>query len=116
MTKISLSFVANTSSASSIGRCCVCVCVSVDEGIPLTSKDRQMLFAQPNGHELWVSMRAKAFAKFCGSYGALDGGQTGWAFNALTGDPVFKLKKSDGEGDAAKWSRLDMRVEPGRVE
>ena len=32
-------------------------------------------------------------------------------FNALTGDPVFKLKKSDDKGDAAKWSRLDMRVE-----
>ena len=87
------------------------VTVSVDEFIPLTSKDRQMLFAQPNGHELWVSMLEKAFAKFCGSYGALDGGQTGWAFNALTGDPVFKLKKSDDKGDSAKWSRLDMRVE-----
>ena len=31
----------------------------------------------------------------CGSYGSLDGGQTAWALNALTGDPVFKLKKSE---------------------
>lgn len=43
------------------------VSVSVDEFIPLTATDRQMLFAQPNGHELWVSMVEKAFAKFCGS-------------------------------------------------
>ena len=50
--------------------------VTVDEFIPLTASDRQMLFAQPNGHELWVSMLEKAFAKFCGSYGALDGGLT----------------------------------------
>ena len=129
------------------------VTVQVDEFIPLTASDRQMLFAQPNGHELvrhqllsippddppspnaccppcvaallahpafgvdqprcaqWVSMLEKAFAKFCGGYGTLDGGQTGWALNALTGDPVFKLKKS-GEGEATAWKRLDMRIEP----
>lgn len=95
--------------------------VAVDEFIPLTAKDREMLFAQPNGHELWVSMLEKAFAKFCGSYGALDGGQTGWAFNALTGDPVFKLKRSGPPAASAKdesssdggvvWRRLDMRVD-----
>ena len=94
------------------------VTVHVDEFIPLTSTDRQMLFAQPNGHELWVSMLEKAFAKFCGGYGALDGGQTAWALNALTGDPVFKLKRgaeaSEEEGstgDGTVWRRLDMRVD-----
>ena len=85
--------------------------VTVDEFIPLTASDRQMLFAQPNGHELWVSMLEKAFAKFCGSYGALDGGLTAWALNALTGDPVFKLKK-DGEGEGTVWKRMDMNVKP----
>ena len=84
--------------------------VVVDDSIPLQASDGTMLFAQPNGHELWVSMLEKGFAKFCGSYGALDGGQTGWAFNALTGDPVFKLKR-EGEGEAAVWKRLDMKVE-----
>jgi hypothetical protein len=83
--------------------------VTVDENIPLQASDGTMLFAQPHGRELWVSMVEKAFAKFCGSYGALDGGQTAWAFNALTGDPVFKLKR-EGEGSAAAWKRLDMKV------
>jgi hypothetical protein len=28
----------------------------------------------------------KAFAKYCGSYSALDGGHTLWALEALTGE------------------------------
>ncbi|CAJ1443115.1 unnamed protein product [Effrenium voratum] len=30
----------------------------------------------------------KAFAKFCGGYSALEGGQTIWAIRAMTGDPA----------------------------
>lgn len=41
--------------------------ITVDENIPVTASDRQMLFAQPNGHELWVSMIEKGFAKFVGT-------------------------------------------------
>lgn len=82
------------------------VTITVDENMPL--KDDRPLFAQPHGHELWVSMLEKGFAKFCGSYAALDGGQTAWAFNALTGDPVFKLVKSDEGG---QWERLEMKID-----
>ena len=71
--------------------------VRVDEHLPTTcgGKDGapRALFAQPHGHEAWVALLEKAFAKFVGSYGALDGGQTAWALNALTGDPVFVLRK-----------------------
>ena len=89
--------------------------ISVDENIPLKAANGKPIFAQPNGHELWVSMIEKAFAKFVGSYAALDGGQTAWALNALTGDPVFKLKKEGGDegAEGAKWKRLDMKVEAG---
>lgn len=51
-----------------------------------------------------------ATPQFCGNYAALDGGHTGWAFSALTGDPVFKLIRK-GEGTSAGWERLDMEVE-----
>jgi hypothetical protein len=77
--------------------------VSIDENIP-TRRGASALFAQPRGGELWVAMLEKAFAKFCGSYGALDGGHTAWALNALTGDPVWRLDK---ESDS-KWHRCDM--------
>jgi hypothetical protein len=78
--------------------------VSVDDRLPATrannakasgkgSAPASALFAQPQGREVWVCILEKAFAKLCGSYGALDGGQTAWALNALTGDPVFILRK-----------------------
>ena len=52
-------------------------------------------------------MAPQAFAKILGGYDRLDGGFTLWAFNVLTGDPVYRLQK-EGEGDAAKWSRIDL--------
>ena len=47
----------------------------------------------------------KAFAKFCGSFAALDGGHELWAFEALTGDPVFALNRDRASG---KWVRHDL--------
>ena len=43
------------------------------------------VFSKPDGNELWVLLLEKAFAKFVGSYGELSGGQTSWAWQALTG-------------------------------
>lgn len=68
-----------------------------DGKVPTGEKAAKSLFAQPVGRELWVCIIEKAFAKFCGSYGSLDGGSTAWAFNALTGDPVFVLRKGPEE-------------------
>jgi hypothetical protein len=79
------------------------VIVGVDENLP--TQGGKSLFAQPHGREIWVAILEKAFAKFVGSYGALDGGQTAWGLNALTGDPVFILQKSE-DG----WERIDMRA------
>ena len=41
-------------------------------------------------------MLEKAFAKFCGSYQALDGGWAMWAWHTLTGDRVFGLSRKGG--------------------
>jgi len=38
----------------------------------------------------------------------LDGGHVAWALNALTGDPVFRLKRYDFAGGA--WRRLDVTM------
>ena len=77
------------------------VVLAVDDHLPCTrggkANEPTALFAQPHGREIWVALLEKAFAKLCGSYGALDGGQTAWALNALTGDPVFVLRKAAKE-------------------
>ena len=79
------------------------VSIKVDDWLP--TRNGKALFAQPQGREIWVAMLEKAFAKFCGSFGALDGGSTAWALNALTGDPAFELRKQDGD----TWERIDMQ-------
>jgi len=77
--------------------------VTVDDNLPVKKKNNTLLFAQPNGNELWVLLIEKAFAKFCGDYASLDGGHEIWAFEALTGDPVFALiRKPEG------WTRMNL--------
>ena len=76
--------------------------LTIDDHLP--TKDGAALFARPQGCEVWVALLEKAFAKFCGSYGALDGGSTAWALNALTGAPAFELRK----GSDGTWERIDL--------
>jgi hypothetical protein len=49
--------------------------------------------------------RSQAFAKFCGSYALLDSGQTAWAWQAMTGDPVHSLMRNPA---GTAWKRLDL--------
>jgi hypothetical protein len=44
----------------------------------------------------------KAFAKFCGSYGALDGGWAVWAWHAMTGDNVLQFRSKLGRAVQVK--------------
>lgn len=61
-------------------------------------EDATPVFSKPQGNELWVLLLEKAFAKFVGSYGDLDGGQTSWAWQALTGveEQVWYARGPDG--------------------
>jgi len=63
------------------------------------------LFADPNGNELYVMLLEKAFAKFCGSFAAIEGGQTIWAIRAMTGDPARWFMQEDGK---TGWTRSDL--------
>ena len=81
------------------------VVVTIDDQIPCSKGDKAPLFMKAHGNEMWAILIEKAFAKFCGSYKALDGGHELWAWKALTGDPVFELEAKD---KGATWARLDM--------
>jgi len=81
------------------------VVVTVDDRIPCKPGTKQPLFMKLQGCELWAVLLEKAFAKFCGSYGALDGGWAMWGWRALTGDNVFRLRL-----DGDQWKRIDFEM------
>ena len=68
---------------------------------------------KPNGVELWAVILEKAFAKHCGSYAALSGGFSAWAWQALTGDHVFTLDKTKASrkaGATPRFERLNFKA------
>jgi len=85
--------------------------ITIDDYIPCNKKRWEEetvckpMFSQPNGNELWAILLEKAFAKFCGSYAATEGGQTIWAIRAMTGDPARMYMRSD---DGKGWKRKDL--------
>lgn len=65
--------------------------VVIDDHIPVvcdgaTGEFKSCLGASPNGPEGWVVLLEKAFAKFMGSYSAIEGGYSLSAFQALAGN------------------------------
>ena len=82
------------------------VTVTVDDRIPVNAASMEAVYMKKVGNQMWAILIEKAFAKFCGSYEALDRGLTAWAWRAITGDYVFSLK-SVAEG--AKWEKLEFR-------
>mmetsp|Transcript_64560 Transcript_64560/g.179152 ORF Transcript_64560/g.179152 Transcript_64560/m.179152 type:complete len:338 (-) Transcript_64560:1150-2163(-) len=77
--------------------------IVVDDYIPVDPKTKRALFTHPSGHEMWVLILEKAFAKLVGSYSALEGGMSLWALEALTGDYVshFCVMKND----SSRWEK-----------
>jgi hypothetical protein len=66
------------------GRAGKWVTVTVDDYFPVEKGTKDCIFMKPNGGKLWAILMEKAFAKLCGSYGALDGGWAVWAWHAST--------------------------------
>ena len=50
------------------------VTVTVDDFIPVDAETNEPVFTCPNGNEMWVMIIVKDFAKYMGSYGAIEGG------------------------------------------
>jgi hypothetical protein len=68
--------------------------VSVDSTVPATWGwgFPQPAFARPAGGEEWAMIIEKCIAKYCGSYAALNGGNTAWALHLLLGARLLKRR------------------------
>jgi len=84
--------------------------ITIDDLIPCNMKNGvpEPLFANPDGEEIWALLLEKAFAKFCGTYGALSGGMPSFAFQAMTGQIVTMAFKRQENGI---WHRRVMSRE-----
>mmetsp|Transcript_119679 Transcript_119679/g.381968 ORF Transcript_119679/g.381968 Transcript_119679/m.381968 type:complete len:610 (-) Transcript_119679:14-1843(-) len=71
------------------------------DGIPVAK------FARPNGKEAWAMILEKAFAKFCGSYCAIEAGITEWAIVCMTGGNAWRYEVGEHNNI---WERSDLTI------
>lgn len=87
--------------------------ITIDDLVPCDArqwdKKREAVpvFSQTANKELWPLLLEKAFAKFVGSYAALEGGDSVWAIRAMTGDPGRWFRKCSPADTS--WTRTDLR-------
>lgn len=86
--------------------------ITIDDRIPCHKGTNKPRFMHPNGNELWAVLLEKAYAKFCGSYAALDGGFVLWGWQSMTGDRVFQMSLVEEPDKKNRhvhyWKREDM--------
>eukprot|EP00397_Hematodinium_sp_SG-2012_P007134 GEMP01007176.1.p1 GENE.GEMP01007176.1~~GEMP01007176.1.p1 ORF type:complete len:589 (+),score=128.06 GEMP01007176.1:88-1854(+) len=97
------------------------VTLTIDDLIPCAKrgwwdKKAEPLFAKVCGNELWAILLEKAFARFVGSYEALSGGHTVWAWQCLTGveNQISILK--NGETGAFDQYSIDTKKQKKEME
>lgn len=90
----------------------------IDDYIPCHRTTKEPVFANPNDNEMYVLLLEKAFAKFCGNYGRLDGGHTLWAFQAMTGCYCMRLEydQQNGNNDQEEEEQYDDQEEEEEAE
>ena len=86
--------------------------VIVDDMVPCIMQGSIYVpvFAKPNGREIWPMILEKAFAKYLGSYSALNGGHEAYCFITITGFPlVYQFKRIESAtskpNKRATWER-----------
>jgi len=84
--------------------------VLVDDRLPCIGGGRyfvQLAYCVTNRLQLWASLIEKAFAKACGSYQAIVGGEAGEALSILTGWPctLIRFDREDFDPDIL-WATL----------
>merc|ERR1719204_1838605 len=71
------------------------------DGVP------QAQYARPHGREIWAMLLEKAFAKFCGSYAAIEAGITEWGIVCMTGGNAWRYEATSG----GVWLRSDLVIQ-----
>jgi hypothetical protein len=90
--------------------------VTIDDYIPVDASTEEPVFSAPHGNECWVMLLEKAFAKYMGSYSAIEGGYPLFALHTITGGMVYKFKYEpdktlqNGSPSSGMWKRLEMKV------
>ena len=87
--------------------------VVVDTLFPVWSVTGGPCFARAKGEELWVMILEKAYAKACGRYSDLNGGDPGDALTDLTGFPYYTLRAKGTPNPAGLWVELLRRHSEG---
>uniref|UniRef100_A0A182X090 Calpain catalytic domain-containing protein n=1 Tax=Anopheles quadriannulatus TaxID=34691 RepID=A0A182X090_ANOQN len=91
--------------------------VVIDDRLPTDATGKLLFGRSANGDEYWSALLEKAYAKFYGSYGALDGGTAREAMQDLTGGltEFYQPKKmADGQEDQL-WDILRSGSEMGSL-
>uniref|UniRef100_A0A182Q5Q5 Calpain catalytic domain-containing protein n=1 Tax=Anopheles farauti TaxID=69004 RepID=A0A182Q5Q5_9DIPT len=91
--------------------------VVIDDRLPTDATGRNLLFGRSaNGDEFWSALLEKAYAKFYGTYGALDGGTAREAMQDLTGGltEFYQPKKMAGREEQL-WDILRGGSEMGSL-
>ena len=71
------------------------------------------MFSKPNGHELWVLLLEKAFARMWGSYAALDGNVPSVALEAFTGN-VARRHEAEAVAEKTRAGSSSLRCSTRR--
>ena len=77
--------------------------IVIDDWIPV--KNEIPVFSKSNGHELWVILLEKAWAKLHGTYQRIETGLSITALRDLTGAPSYLLKISEIEKEKL-WQKI----------
>jgi len=78
--------------------------VTIDDYVPCSIGGDSPLFTSANSGEMWVPLLEKAVAKMFGSYAAIEGGYSFYAFQILTGDAVQSAQVGDDGWDMVSWT------------
>ncbi|XP_049291859.1 calpain-A-like [Anopheles funestus] len=90
--------------------------VVIDDRLPTDTNGKLLFGRSANGDEFWSALLEKAYAKFYGSYGALDGGTAREAMQDLTGGltEFYQPKKMVGREEQL-WDILRSGSEMGSL-
>ncbi|CAD7922845.1 unnamed protein product [Amoebophrya sp. A120] len=85
--------------------------IVIDDFIPVDG-NKDALFCKPVGHEVYMCLLEKAFAKRWGGYFKMSGGNASNGYVSLLGGSCIKYKKRDDYEETGKWRSIYLTFDP----